>query len=53
VKRPASGWAGQLARLATEYRFDTVLVTVPAEDPVGFIRRLGEDAAPAARAQVA
>jgi Luciferase-like monooxygenase len=52
VKGPASGWAGQLARLATEYRFDTVLVTVPAEDPVGFIRRLGEDAAPAARAEV-
>jgi alkanesulfonate monooxygenase SsuD/methylene tetrahydromethanopterin reductase-like flavin-dependent oxidoreductase (luciferase family) len=52
VEGPASGWAGQLARLATDYRFDTVLVTVPAEDPVGFIRRLGEDAAPAARAEV-
>jgi alkanesulfonate monooxygenase SsuD/methylene tetrahydromethanopterin reductase-like flavin-dependent oxidoreductase (luciferase family) len=54
VEGPASGWAGQLARLATDYRFDTVLVSVPAgdEDPVGFIHRLGEDAAPAARAEV-
>jgi alkanesulfonate monooxygenase SsuD/methylene tetrahydromethanopterin reductase-like flavin-dependent oxidoreductase (luciferase family) len=52
VSGPASGWADQLARLATDYRFDTVLVTVPSEDPVGFIRRLGEDAAPAARAAV-
>jgi hypothetical protein len=52
VEGPASGWAGQLARLATDYRFDTVLVSVPDEDPVGFIRRLGEDAAPAARAEV-
>jgi alkanesulfonate monooxygenase SsuD/methylene tetrahydromethanopterin reductase-like flavin-dependent oxidoreductase (luciferase family) len=52
VQGPASGWAGQLARFATDYRFDTVLVTVPDKDPVGFIRRLGEDAAPPARAQV-
>ena len=55
VEGSASSWAGQLARLATDYRFDTVLVSVPAgddEDPVGFIHRLGEDAAPAARAQV-
>jgi alkanesulfonate monooxygenase SsuD/methylene tetrahydromethanopterin reductase-like flavin-dependent oxidoreductase (luciferase family) len=48
VDGPAGGWADQLARLAG-YRFDTILVSVPGEDPVGFIRRLGEDAAPAAR----
>jgi alkanesulfonate monooxygenase SsuD/methylene tetrahydromethanopterin reductase-like flavin-dependent oxidoreductase (luciferase family) len=49
VTGPPDGWADQLARLATDYRFETVLVTVPDEDPVEFIRRLGEDAAPAAR----
>jgi alkanesulfonate monooxygenase SsuD/methylene tetrahydromethanopterin reductase-like flavin-dependent oxidoreductase (luciferase family) len=40
------GWADQLARIATELRFSTLLVGVPGEDPVGFIRRLGEDTAP-------
>jgi hypothetical protein len=49
---PANGWADQLVRLATEYRFDTVLALVPERDPVGFIRRLGEQAAPAAREKV-
>ena len=49
VTGPPEGWADRLARLATDHRFETVLVTVPDEDPVGFIRRLGEDAAPAAR----
>jgi alkanesulfonate monooxygenase SsuD/methylene tetrahydromethanopterin reductase-like flavin-dependent oxidoreductase (luciferase family) len=45
---PAS-WAGQLARIATELRFATLLVGVPAEDPVGFCRRLGEEVAPRLR----
>lgn len=49
VDGPASSWADQLAGLATEYRFDTLLLSVPAEDPVGFVRRLGEEAAPVAR----
>ena len=43
------GWADQLARIGTELRFDTVMVGVPAEDPIGFVRRLGEDVAPRAR----
>jgi alkanesulfonate monooxygenase SsuD/methylene tetrahydromethanopterin reductase-like flavin-dependent oxidoreductase (luciferase family) len=38
---PAS-WADQLAGIATELRFTTLLVAVPAEDPVGFCRRMGE-----------
>lgn len=42
-------WAGQLAHLATELRFSTLLVGVPEEDPIGFVRRLGEDIAPAVR----
>lgn len=45
--------ADQLARYALEYRFDTVLAFVPDEDPLGFIRRLGEEAAPDARRRVA
>jgi alkanesulfonate monooxygenase SsuD/methylene tetrahydromethanopterin reductase-like flavin-dependent oxidoreductase (luciferase family) len=51
VDGPPAGWADQLARLATDYRFETVLVSVPGDDPLGFIRRLGEEAAPAARAK--
>lgn len=39
----------QLAQIATELRFSTLLVGVPSEDPVGFVRRLGEDVAPRVR----
>jgi alkanesulfonate monooxygenase SsuD/methylene tetrahydromethanopterin reductase-like flavin-dependent oxidoreductase (luciferase family) len=45
-----SGWVDQLIRVATELRFETLLVGVPADDPIGFIRRLGHDIAPAVRA---
>jgi len=45
---PAS-MAGQLARWATELGFETLLVRVPDEDPVGFVRRLGEEVAPDVR----
>jgi len=41
--------ADQLARIATELRFSTLIVGVPDEDPIGFIRRLGEDVAPRVR----
>jgi alkanesulfonate monooxygenase SsuD/methylene tetrahydromethanopterin reductase-like flavin-dependent oxidoreductase (luciferase family) len=41
--------ADQLARVATELRFATLLVAVAGDDPVGFIRRLGEDVAPQVR----
>ena len=44
-----SSWAEQLARIASELRFSTLLVAVPDEDPVGFVRRLGEDVAPQVR----
>lgn len=42
----------QLARIVTELRFSTVMVGVPDDDPVGFVRRLGEDVAPRVRALV-
>ena len=43
-------WPDQLARIATELRFTTLLVAVPdGEEPVAFARRLGEDVAPRAR----
>jgi alkanesulfonate monooxygenase SsuD/methylene tetrahydromethanopterin reductase-like flavin-dependent oxidoreductase (luciferase family) len=46
---PVDGWADRLARIATELRFETLLVGVPSEDPAGFCRRLGEDVAPRLR----
>jgi alkanesulfonate monooxygenase SsuD/methylene tetrahydromethanopterin reductase-like flavin-dependent oxidoreductase (luciferase family) len=39
----------QLRRIVAELRFTTLLVGVPAEDPVGFVRRLAEDVAPRVR----
>jgi alkanesulfonate monooxygenase SsuD/methylene tetrahydromethanopterin reductase-like flavin-dependent oxidoreductase (luciferase family) len=44
-----SGWPDQLARIATDLRFSTLLVGVPSDDPLGFVRRLGEDVAPRVR----
>jgi alkanesulfonate monooxygenase SsuD/methylene tetrahydromethanopterin reductase-like flavin-dependent oxidoreductase (luciferase family) len=52
VGGPPSGWADQLAGLAADLRFETLIISEPDEDPVGFIRRLGEDAAPVAREKV-
>jgi len=45
--RPGT-WAGQLSR-AAQLGFETLIVPVPEDDPVGFIRRLGEDVAPGIR----
>jgi alkanesulfonate monooxygenase SsuD/methylene tetrahydromethanopterin reductase-like flavin-dependent oxidoreductase (luciferase family) len=45
---PAS-WAEELARISEELRFSTLLVGVPEEDPVTFVRRLGEETAPRLR----
>jgi alkanesulfonate monooxygenase SsuD/methylene tetrahydromethanopterin reductase-like flavin-dependent oxidoreductase (luciferase family) len=42
-------WPGQLARLATDLRFSTLLVSVPDENPITFVRRLGEDVVPQVR----
>jgi alkanesulfonate monooxygenase SsuD/methylene tetrahydromethanopterin reductase-like flavin-dependent oxidoreductase (luciferase family) len=44
-----SGWAEQLARIASELRFTTLLVGAGADDPVSSVRRLGEDVAPRVR----
>jgi len=45
----SSRWADQLARIATELRFSTILVGLSADDPVGHVRRLGEEVAPRVR----
>jgi alkanesulfonate monooxygenase SsuD/methylene tetrahydromethanopterin reductase-like flavin-dependent oxidoreductase (luciferase family) len=42
-------WADELARIAGELRFSTLLVGVPAGDPIAVARRLGEDVAPRVR----
>jgi alkanesulfonate monooxygenase SsuD/methylene tetrahydromethanopterin reductase-like flavin-dependent oxidoreductase (luciferase family) len=39
----------RLARVVTELRFTSLFVGVPGDDPVGFVRRLGEDVAPRVR----
>ena len=43
-----NAWADQLLRGA-ELGFETLIVPVPDDDPIGFIRRLGEDVAPKVR----
>jgi alkanesulfonate monooxygenase SsuD/methylene tetrahydromethanopterin reductase-like flavin-dependent oxidoreductase (luciferase family) len=45
----AGSWADLLARIASDLHFSTLLVGVPSEDPIGFVRRLGEDVAPRVR----
>ena len=40
--------ADELARIA-ELGFTTLIVSLPGDDPVGFVRRLGEDVAPRLR----
>jgi alkanesulfonate monooxygenase SsuD/methylene tetrahydromethanopterin reductase-like flavin-dependent oxidoreductase (luciferase family) len=44
-----AAWVDQLARISEELRFSTLLVGVPQQDPVAFVRRLGEDIAPRVR----
>jgi alkanesulfonate monooxygenase SsuD/methylene tetrahydromethanopterin reductase-like flavin-dependent oxidoreductase (luciferase family) len=39
----------RLAQASTELGFETLLLSVPEDDPLDFVRRLGSDAAPAAR----
>src|SRR5205085_614629 len=45
-------WAEALTRIVTELRFTTLFVSLPDEDPVGFVQRLGEDVAPRVRERV-
>ena len=49
VEGPEQEWADQLERVAMELRFETLLVSVPDESPVEFIRRLGGHVAPRVR----
>lgn len=49
VMEPGPDLAGSLARLVTESGFTTLLVAPPEDDPLSFIRRLGEDVAPHVR----
>ena len=49
VNVTGSATADELARLATDLRFSTLLVGLPDEDAVGFVRRLGEEIAPRVR----
>jgi len=44
-----AGWPDQLARIASELRFSTLLVTIPPDHALAFVRRLGEDTAPRVR----
>jgi alkanesulfonate monooxygenase SsuD/methylene tetrahydromethanopterin reductase-like flavin-dependent oxidoreductase (luciferase family) len=46
---PPGGWADELAPIATELGFRTLLVAPSADDPLGSIRRLGEETAPRLR----
>jgi alkanesulfonate monooxygenase SsuD/methylene tetrahydromethanopterin reductase-like flavin-dependent oxidoreductase (luciferase family) len=48
VEGPPDGWPDQLVR-AGELGFQTLIVSVHEDDPVGFVRRLGEDVAPRVR----
>jgi alkanesulfonate monooxygenase SsuD/methylene tetrahydromethanopterin reductase-like flavin-dependent oxidoreductase (luciferase family) len=48
-----SGWADQLTAISVELGFHTILVGVPTEQPLEFIRRLGEDVAPLVRERTA
>jgi alkanesulfonate monooxygenase SsuD/methylene tetrahydromethanopterin reductase-like flavin-dependent oxidoreductase (luciferase family) len=50
VSGPPAGWPDQLARLSAGLGFDTLVLSVPGDDPIGFVRRLGEETAPATRA---
>src|SRR5262249_3292268 len=45
-----AGWTEELIRIAVELRFETLLIGVPDEAPLDFIRRLGEEIAPGVRA---
>jgi alkanesulfonate monooxygenase SsuD/methylene tetrahydromethanopterin reductase-like flavin-dependent oxidoreductase (luciferase family) len=45
----AGSWPDRLARIVTELRFTTLIAGIPEEDPIGFVRRLGEDVAPRVR----
>jgi alkanesulfonate monooxygenase SsuD/methylene tetrahydromethanopterin reductase-like flavin-dependent oxidoreductase (luciferase family) len=47
VEGPAM--AERLARLSSQLGFQTLIASVPDENPVGFIRRLGEEVAPRVR----
>ena len=39
----------QLSRIVDDLHFEKLLVAVPPDDPIGFVRRLGDEVAPAVR----
>jgi hypothetical protein len=43
---PPQRHVDELTRIVTELHFSTVLVGLPVEDPVEFVRRLGEEVRP-------
>jgi alkanesulfonate monooxygenase SsuD/methylene tetrahydromethanopterin reductase-like flavin-dependent oxidoreductase (luciferase family) len=49
VNVPSDSSPERLVQVARELRFDTLIVSVGEDDPVGFVRRLGEDVAPRVR----
>lgn len=49
-ERDPARTAEQLIRIVEDLRFDKVLVAVGGDDPIGFVRRLGDEVAPAVRA---
>jgi alkanesulfonate monooxygenase SsuD/methylene tetrahydromethanopterin reductase-like flavin-dependent oxidoreductase (luciferase family) len=52
LEGPMKGWPEVLARIADELHFSTILVGVAGDEPLEFVRRLGEDVAPRLRALV-
>ena len=51
---PPATWPDQVVRLATDYRFESFVLSAEDEgDPVGLVRRFGEDVAPAVRERLA
>ena len=49
VNVPSGSSPERLVEIVRELRFDTLIVSVGDDDPVGFVRRLGEDVAPRVR----
>jgi alkanesulfonate monooxygenase SsuD/methylene tetrahydromethanopterin reductase-like flavin-dependent oxidoreductase (luciferase family) len=49
-ERDPARMAEQLIHIVEDLRFEKVLVAVAGADPIGFVRRLGEEVAPAVRA---
>jgi alkanesulfonate monooxygenase SsuD/methylene tetrahydromethanopterin reductase-like flavin-dependent oxidoreductase (luciferase family) len=49
LEGPPEGWADRLAAISDDLGFSTLIVSLPDEDAVAYVRRLGEDVAPRVR----